>query len=204
MAKKTKFSVAKVCGRNTDEGVIIYDMFRKCLLTLIVAILLSFWKVAAQTPDSVLNNKIHIWNKYAEYRTGDLYVHLDKSLYAKNEKILFTAYLLGRGGVIKPHTMYVALIDPNTNSVVNVDRFLMHDGLGSGALSIPDTVESGQYLFVAYTNALKENDPAQFFRQPVSVKAKKVEDFNVTISVASSAGSGDSINMNLKITTDYR
>ena len=148
-----------------------------------------------QTPDSAINANIRTWNMHANHRKPDLFLHLDKSLYVPNENILFTGYLLDKGGdTVVPHILYIVLIDNlAARKVVASDRFLMSEGISSGALFIPDTLESGQYLVVAYTNGMRDGPTNSFFRQAINIRSREKPAFNLSVSLlAESLSKGDS------------
>jgi|GEM_PF-2088371 len=112
----------------------------------------------------------------------NLFLHLDKAIYQPNETIWFTGYILNRDSVVmqEQNTLYVALVDPVSRTVVSKQRFLIEDGLGKGSLTLPDTVSAGDYWFLAYTNALLEMGDQPVFRQLISVRTGTPAPFSIT------------------------
>jgi len=176
------------------------------LLRLIFGCLLIALSASAQTPDSALNTNIHIWNKYTSLRKPNLFLHLDKSLYTPNENILFTAYLLDKGSdTAIQNTLYIVLIDLAGRKIATSDRFFMSDGISSGALFIPDTLVSGQYLVMAYTNGMRDGPTNSFFRQEINIRSREKPSFNLSVSMSpDNLAKKDSIRLICKIGTDYK
>jgi hypothetical protein len=161
--------------------------------------------VFAQTSDSALAPIINTWNRYADHRMPDLFLHLDKSLYSPNEHILFTAYLLEKGSdTAVQSTLYIVLIDLAEKKVVVSDRFFMKEGISSGSLFIPDTLENGEYLLMAYTNFMRKGSSAQFFREQIGIRSGVKPVFNMAVSISpKNFPREDSIGLVCRIGTDY-
>jgi hypothetical protein len=134
-----------------------------------------------------------------------LFLYLDKAIYVPDENILFTAYLLDKGGdTTTPHALYVLLVDLARKKVVASDRFIMTEGISTGSLSIPDTLESGQYLLMAYTNVMLGSDKKSLFRQQISIRSSKKAAFDLAVASLPDPPRGhDSIRLRCRITTDY-
>ena len=182
----------------------------RTLFTIVCTILIVVFYIPVptlgQTPDSSLNTNIHVWNKYASRRNPDLFLHLDKSLYTPNENILFTAYLLDKGSdTATQNILYIVLIDLAARKVITSDRFVMNEGISSGALFIPDTLESGQYLVTAYTNGMRDGPVKSFFRQEINIRSREKQAFNLAVSISpNNPAKEDSIPLTCKIETDYK
>ena len=157
---------------------------------------------AAQTPDSAIQADIHTWSTFSTHRPPKLFLHLDKSVYVPNENIFFTAYLLDRGGdSTLQRTVYVVLADPATAEVVASGRFLMQEGIGSGALLVPDSLSRGEYRLMAYTNAqFGRRWAGPPFERLISIRSDRKEAFNLEVRPERAP---DSLSLRCRITTDY-
>lgn len=99
-----------------------------------------------------------------------VYLHLDKTIYVRNEHIWFTAYLLN-GSPETEQTLYVALTDPMKKEVLVQSRFVMSKYMGQGYLMVPDSLESGEYRLVAYTSSYLKSQQQEVFQQAISIRA---------------------------------
>lgn len=104
--------------------------------------------------------------------TTNLFIHFDKNIYANNETAYFTAYLLKTGKFKhKAHkVLAVALIRDMDSSLVKLDKFLIHDGLAFGSMVLPDSILTGDYHFLAYTDKLIDGKPELTFKQRITLK----------------------------------
>jgi len=105
----------------------------------------------------------------------DLFLHLDKSLYGTSEKIWFTAYTLGTSiPVDSLHTLNVVLINDMSQKVVAFERYVLENGMGSGSIRIPDSLQTGEYSLIAYSNIFAGQPQLHnFFRQPIDIVGLK-------------------------------
>lgn len=171
-------------------------------------------RIIAQTEDPVINSNVNTWNKYSSRRSPDLFLQLDKSVYTSNENILFTAYLLDQGfDTTAQDVLHVILVDLAEKKVVASDRFFMHEGISSGSLLVPDSVDNGDYLIMAYTNIMQDGSEGYTFRQPIRIGSGKRSPFSLTVAYGSPGSAGskghngfvalDSIRLTCRIMTDY-
>ncbi len=95
----------------------------------------------------------------------------DREVYLCGEKILFSAYSY-EGNWFLPlslsSVLYVELYNQD-NSVISKSKFLINNGKGSGAISIPRTIHSDIYYIRAYTNYMKNFGVKQFFVQKLKI-----------------------------------
>jgi hypothetical protein len=134
-------------------------------------------------------------------RPVNLFLHLDKSVYSPLETIRFTGYVLNRNITLMQaqNTLYVALVDPVSKSVISKRRFLLQDGRSIGSLDLPDTIASGDYWLLGYTNALLETGNQPVFHQLVSVRTGMPPPFRITSTIFEAQG--DSLRVRYRIST---
>lgn len=104
--------------------------------------------------------------------TTNLFVHFDKNVYSNNETVYFTGYLI-KGGANRASThkiMAVALIRDADSTVVIEDKFVMQNGLSFGSITIPDSLFTGNYRLLAYTEKLTNGVPDVIYEQPITIK----------------------------------
>ncbi len=89
----------------------------------------------------------------------DLKIHTDKIIYTTPEKTWFTALLsnVSVADTMEYHTLFLSLIDPSTRKVMQSCRYLIHNGVSSGTMEIPDTIGAKELVLIGYTNNLLRN-----------------------------------------------
>ncbi|WP_343531617.1 hypothetical protein [Pedobacter sp.] len=135
---------------------------------LILNILLFFSTNSYSQKD--ISQKLAL-NRMANPTTA-LFVHFDKNIYSNNETAYFTAYLLKTGKFNrKAHKILaVALIRDMDTSLVKLDKFLIENGLAFGNMTLPDSIVTGNYHFLAYTDKLINGKPELTFKQHITIK----------------------------------
>ena len=121
--------------------------------------------------------------------TGNLFVHFDKNVYSNNETVYFTGYIVKQGRLpIQMHkVMAVALIREVDSALLMDDKFLMNNGLSFGSLKIPDSIPTGNYRFVVYTDKLINDAPSLIFTQNITIKSSLEPSFKATIKLMEQA-----------------
>jgi hypothetical protein len=150
---------------------------------ILVCALLFIVNVKAQDKklDSIALNINHYALKNAE---SSLFVHFDKNVYTNNDQVWFTGYLLKTiTNLDQYHTLYLSLINNKDSSVVLQDKFLIDKGFAFGALTLPDSISSGAYRFVANTNIKKNDKPDGEFIQPITIKSTTINPLTASISI---------------------
>ncbi|RLE00104.1 MAG: hypothetical protein DRJ13_09125, partial [Bacteroidetes bacterium] len=106
-----------------------------------------------------------------------LYLHTDREQYFLGDTIWYKGYYLdGQSNKFVPGliTMYVDLID-QTGQSVSKQVVAIDNGATDGAVNIPTTLESGNYMIRAFTEFQKQfGEEAFFYKQ---VKISKLESF---------------------------
>jgi len=121
----------------------------------------------------------------------NLFVHFDKNIYANNETVWFTGYLLNldSASTSKHELLALALIRDVDSAVVLEDKFLVQGGISFGNFTLPDSIMTGNYHFIAYTNRILNGNPEAVFIQPITLKTSidpffkasmKLVDYNKT------------------------
>ncbi|MFD0942103.1 RNA-binding protein [Pedobacter boryungensis] len=118
--------------------------------------------------------------------TSNLFVHFDKNVYSNNETSYFTGYLIqqAKTATIKHRVMSVALIRDVDSTLAFEDKFLMDKGLCFGSLKLPDSIPTGNYRFLAYTDKLINGIPEAIFVQNITIKSNIDAPFKASIKLA--------------------
>jgi hypothetical protein len=103
--------------------------------------------------------------------TEKLFVHTDREFYLAGEILWFKIYEVN-GSDHKPlplnRVAYIELLDKNSQPIIQ-QKIAMKDGFGNGSIFLPTSVNTGTYLFRAYTNWMKNFDPDFYFQKKVSI-----------------------------------
>lgn len=111
-------------------------------------------------------------NKWAiEHPVEKVYLHLDKPYYAAGDDVWFKAYvtsgsnnkLSALSGIVN-----VELID-GSDSVKQLVKLLLKDGVAAGDFALPDTLHQGNYRIRAYTNYMRNAGGEYFFDKSISI-----------------------------------
>ncbi len=112
------------------------------------------------------------FNAYRETNYQEkVYLHLDRPSYLTGETMHFSVFLVD-GSFHKPSAVstvvYIEVLD-RTNTTVLESKVAVREGAGNGVLFLPATLSSDNYRIRAYTNWMKNYDPAFYFHQAVSI-----------------------------------
>ena len=100
-----------------------------------------------------------------------IFVHTDKTYYLTGEIIWLKLYNVDAGfhrPINLSKVAYVEIIDAANKPVLQT-KILLKNGNGDGSLYITLPISSGNYKLRAYTNWMKNFDPAIFFEKSVSI-----------------------------------
>ncbi|MBV7532756.1 hypothetical protein [Chitinophaga sp. sic0106] len=114
----------------------------------------------------------HLIFAQGQHADPGLKVYTDKIIYSASDRIWFSAILTKAtiADTSMPyHTMYLALIDPATQTVVQSSRFLLFNGCSAGAMEIPDTAVGKELVLLGYTNNLTRNSAEFPFIKAIAV-----------------------------------
>jgi hypothetical protein len=164
---------------------------RKFLFALTVLFASVYLSAHAQTkPDTVnLTTIIEKTIKQGnEHPIEKVYLHLDKPYYSVGDTIWFKAYV-----TIDKHTLtslskivYVDVISSH-DSLVTTAKLHLINGIAWGSIALPQSMfKQGSYHLVAYTNWMRNSDPAYFFNKVISVGNVIDKELITSVSLSSS------------------
>lgn len=148
----------------------------------ILFLLLSFQYIRAQDVHSFLD-KVHDFN--LNNPQEKIYLHLDKYSYTAGETIWFKAYAtIGIENFLSKRSQigYVELIDPSERLVASA-RISLMNGVGMGNLTLIDTLTEGSYRIRAYTQWMRNYDPAYFYDRTLQISNGRTDDVQTTSSL---------------------
>lgn len=139
----------------------------------------------------------------ASLQQPDLFLHIDKTVYVRNENIWFTAYVLSPDPLAPQHTLHTLLIEEASKKILASERFIINAGLGGGALFLPDSLPIGEYRLLAYTNSYLNHPQQSIFQQSISIRAGESVTFKLSPLPTAPAAGGDSVYFGYKVLTGY-
>lgn len=124
----------------------------------------------------VFSQKTNNWLESTDsFLTSKLYLHTDREFYFQGDSIWFKGYYLdGQSQHLLSGTfsMYINLIDYR-GLVVQKMILPIIDGEAVGNLIIPDSLNQGNYLLLAYTDYLRALGEDTFFRKILKISKLK-------------------------------
>ena len=120
-----------------------------------------------------------------EKPSSNLFVHFDKNIYSNNEMVYFTGYIIKEGKIpMDAHKiMSLALIRDVDSALIAEDKFIMNNGLSFGSLTLPDSIPTGNYHFLVYTDKLVNKMPESLFIQDIIIKSNIAPPFKASIKL---------------------
>lgn len=117
--------------------------------------------------------------------TTNFFVHFDKNVYSNNEMVYFTGYLIKEGRIpaAMHKVMAVALIRDIDSALIIDDKFIMTNGLSFGSLTLPDSIPTGNYRFLVYTDKLVDKMPELLFVQNITIKSSIDPSFKANVKL---------------------
>ena len=141
-------------------------LFRIVILAALAA------PVAAMAQEAGMDSVAAAFSRYQGRTTQEkLFAHVDRTLYLAGETIWFRLYDID-GQSNRPAALsgiaYIEVLDRDQHPILQT-KVELKDGKGDGALSIPLSVSSGEFLFRAYTSWMRNFSPDLYYMQPLTI-----------------------------------
>lgn len=172
----------------------------------IVTPLISPVLIYGQENNIQIDSIIARLNFYKESKTStSLFVHFDKTIYTNQERVYFTAYLLNTDLELSAyHTLSVGLIRNDNRNIYQDEKYVIHKGISSGSFTIPDSLSTGNYSFIVFTNRIANELPEDVFLQPIVIKNSDKRIIASLTLIDSLNSNSDSLHILLKaVDQDY-
>lgn len=126
-----------------------------------------------------------------------IYFTTDKEIYTPSEQLWFSAYLFENNSLLRDtaNVLTIGLYDVLSEKMVVIKKFLIENRIATGNMLLPDSLFSGDYTLVAYTNLVDEtNTPIAANFKPLKIYDRTGDKpFTTTLRMADSLSSGDRI-----------
>jgi hypothetical protein len=141
---------------------------------------------------------------YAQSKSNaSFFVHFDKNVYTNNETIFFTGYLIkgSRSNADQHKIMAATLIRDADSAIILTDKFLMEKGIGFGSVTLPDSILTGNYHVLVYTDRLINGNPEAVFAQSITLKTNIQPPLKANIKLSESEVTGQKNQVLISVTS---
>jgi TonB-dependent SusC/RagA subfamily outer membrane receptor len=123
--------------------------------------------------DAFIRQLVERFTTYHQQRpTEKVYVHTDRDIYVRGETIWMKGYLFSGNDHLADtvsRVLYVDLVDLQALKVRQRLQLRVTDSYAPGQLFLPDSIPAGTYSLRAYTNFMRNEPDAYFFRKTLTV-----------------------------------
>src|SRR5258706_8953652 len=147
-------------------------MFSYCSRFICVLIFLQFVCCKIFSQDESAMQVVKKFESYSRNALQEkLYLHTDKDFYVAGDILWFKIYYTD-GASHKPlhlsKVAYVEILNDDSKAELQA-KISLEPGQSKGSFYLPVTLNSGNYIIRAYTNWMKNFDPAYFFEKKITV-----------------------------------
>lgn len=163
-------------------------IFKSCFSEIgAVTCFLFLTSLASFSQKANSNDIVESFEAYSDLPRELVYAHLNKSVYVKGETIGFTTYIFDKSDkrLSKLTTNLYCSISDETGKIIKNKLVLVNEGVANGSFFVDSLFTSGNYVFKAYTNWMKNFNEQNFYMQSVKVIDPEIES-NVVPKVISS------------------
>jgi hypothetical protein len=101
-----------------------------------------------------------------------VFLHLARNTFISGESIFFKAYCFNAADnkpAVRSKVLYVELIDFNKKHVLG-KVLEIKEGTASSSIILPDSLSSGTYMLMAYTNWMRNFNPENFYSSTIFIQ----------------------------------
>jgi hypothetical protein len=99
--------------------------------------------------------------------TDRIYLHTDRSVYIAGENLFYTLYLKGNSAQMSKYA-YLVIRNHNNTDIIHA-RLEINNSIAYGNTYLSDTLSTGTYQLVCYTNCMRNGDEISYFRKEIMI-----------------------------------
>ncbi len=125
------------------------------------------------------------------------YIHTDRDVYIAGETMFFKLYVLdGPSQKLsdKSKIAYLLLRNETASSILKV-RLKVKNGIAYGSIFLPDTLSTGSYEIVSYTNWMKNFGEKTFFKKEIIIANRFDKELNLHTNKSLTTDSNETTNL---------
>ena len=153
-----------------NKPVSLQSLITEKTCTLLFLFLFASQMAVAQQLAGIQSERIEV-RLDSNLAQEKLFVHTDKNAYLAGEVLWLKLYNL-QSATHVPATVsklaYIELLDGNNKPLLQA-KIALDNGAGNGALQLPLDIQSGSYLFRAYTGWMKTCGAPCFFQKNITI-----------------------------------
>jgi hypothetical protein len=104
---------------------------------------------------------------YASLEPERIYIHTDRSVYMAGENLFYTLYLKGNSAQMSKYA-YLVIRNYNNTDIIQA-RLEINNKIACGNIYLSDTLSTGIYELVCYTNCMRNGDELSYFRKEILI-----------------------------------
>jgi hypothetical protein len=111
-----------------------------------------------------------------------IYLHTDREIYIAGDNLFFKVYLYDEDQKklsLRSKIAYIIVSNSKNRKIIQ-SRIILSEGMGYSSLQLPDTLETGLYQIIAFTNWMRNFGESAFFCKQLMIANKF--DANLTTS----------------------
>lgn len=146
----------------------IKGMFFRAVIFICSGFVFTFSRAQSNVSDTIQKH----FNEYQQNNLQEkLFIHTDRDSYIAGETVWFKIYYVNAADNHLPglsKVAYAEISDKDEQPVLQA-KILLEKGTANGFLSLPASLPSGNYIFRAYTNWMKNFDADFYFQKTLTV-----------------------------------
>ena len=116
-------------------------------------------------------------NKNGSLKTEKIFLHTDRDTYVSGEYLYYKFYISGNSEQTSKYA-YLIIRDKNNSYVTNI-RLEIINRVAFGTLFLPDTLSTGVYQIVCYTNCMRNYPEETYFNKEIVIANRFDKKLNI-------------------------